>query len=135
MVERRFPRSFESLEAMYGFIREVLAHHGLDPESAYDLDLIAEELFTNMVKYGRGGKADIAMALGWNPPTFTMKLTDFDVDRFDPTSAPDVDTSVPLQDRHAGGLGIHLVRRMADDIQYRHENRDSTITITKRLGV
>lgn len=134
MLERRFPRSFDSLEAIYGFIREFLALHGLDPESAFDLDLIAEELFTNMVKYARGGKADIAMALDWAPPTFIMKLTDFDVDRFDPTSAPDVDTSLPLHERHAGGLGIHLVRRIADAIEYQHENRDSTITITKRLG-
>lgn len=135
MPERRFRRSFESLEAIYAFIREVLAVHGIDPEAAYDLDLIAEELFTNMVKYGRGGRDDIAIALEWAPPAFTIQLTDFDVDRFDPTSAPEVDLSRPIQERRAGGLGIHLVRQIADHIEYRHENGDSKIVITKRLGV
>ena len=134
MLERRFRRSFESLEAIYAFIREVLAAHRIDPEAAFDLDLIAEELFTNMVKYGRGGRADVAIGLEWDPPVFTLRLTDFEVDRFDPTSAPELDTTRPIQERRAGGLGIHLVRQIADHIEYRHENGDSTIVITKRLG-
>jgi serine/threonine-protein kinase RsbW len=133
MVERRFPRALASLDGGARFIREFLAGHGVGPEAAFDVDLIAEELFTNMVKYGRGGEPEISIALDWSPPTLTFCIRDFGADRFDPTQAPEVDTSRPIQERRAGGLGIHLVRRMADRLQYAYEDHGNTIRVTKRL--
>jgi anti-sigma regulatory factor (Ser/Thr protein kinase) len=134
MVARRFPREYASLEAIYGFLREFLALHGLDAEVAYDLDLVAEELFTNMVKYGRGGGSEIELALDWNAPELLLRLSDFGVERFDPTSAPEVDVNRPIEQRRAGGLGIHLIRQIADRFEYAHEAGNSIVTITKRLS-
>ncbi len=134
MVERCFPRKFEALDAIYGFIREFLAERGIDSGAAYDLDVIAEELFTNMVKYGRGATRDIAIALDWDASTLTIRLRDFDVEPFDPTQAPSVDTTRPISERRAGGLGLHLVRQIADRIDYTYEGRNSTITVAKRLA-
>jgi len=131
MVARTFPRSFGALEAIYAFIREFVAGCGIDPEIAYDLDVIAEELFTNMVKYGRGGRREIEIALEWNVPILAIRLRDFDVERFDPMQTPPVDPSRPIAERRAGGLGIHLVRQIADRIHYDYQGRDSTITVTK----
>ena len=133
MVARTFPRSFGALEAIYAFIREFVAGSGIDPELAYDLDVIAEELFTNMVKYGRGARREIEIALDWRAPTLAIRLRDFDVERFDPTETPPVDTSRPIDERRAGGLGIHLVRQIADRIHYDYQGRDSTITVTKTV--
>ena len=134
MVERRFPRDVASLEGIYGFIREFLAERGIGPDAAYDVDLIAEELFTNMVKYGRGGEPEISIALDWDAPTLTFCVRDFGAERFDPTQAPEVDTSRPIAQRRAGGLGIHLVRRMADRLTYGYD-RGNVIRVTKRLDV
>lgn len=132
MVERRFPRETASLKAIYAFLRAFLAEHGLDEQHAWDLDVVAEELFTNMVKYGAGGDS-IALALEWAAPTLTLRLRDFDAEPFDPNLAPEVDTSKPILERRAGGLGIHLVRKIADRLDYRREARTNTITVTKRL--
>jgi anti-sigma regulatory factor (Ser/Thr protein kinase) len=133
MVARTFPRSNGALEAIYAFIREFVQRSGLDPEIAYDLDVIAEELFTNMVKYGRGTRREIEIALEWRAPTLAIRLRDFDVERWDPTESPPVDTSRPIAERRAGGLGIHLVRQIADRILYNYDDRgrESTITVTK----
>lgn len=44
---------------------------------------------------------------------------------FDPTAAPRPDTSLPLEERALGGLGIHLIRELMDDVRYeRHEERN-----------
>src|SRR2546428_7709615 len=134
MVARTFPRSFGALEAIYAFIREFVAGCGIDPELAYDLDVIAEELFTNMVKYGRGARREIEIALDWAAPTLAIRLRDFDVERFDPTATPPVDTSRPITERRAGGLGIHLVRQIADRIHYDYQGRESTVTVTKLVA-
>jgi serine/threonine-protein kinase RsbW len=134
MVARTFPRSFGALEAIYAFIREFLTGCHIDPDVAYDLDVIAEELFTNMVKYGRGSRREIEIALDWTSPYVAIRLRDFDVEPFDPTLSPPVDTSVPITSRRAGGLGIHLVRQIADRIHYDYEGRNSTVTVTKRVS-
>ena len=133
MLERRFRRDFTSLDAIFAFVREFLEANGLVERHAHSLELIAEELFTNLVKYNRDGTEDIAIGLSWQPPEVVLTLRDFGVEGWDLTRAAPVDTEAPLERRRPGGLGLHLVRQIADRIDYAYENRNSTITVTKRL--
>ena len=133
MVERRFPRTSASLEDIYAYVRDFLASQGIQQEAAFDVDLIVEELFTNMVKYGVGGQPEIKIGLDWKAPNLTLQLEDFGAPPFDPAQAPAVDVSRPIAERRAGGLGLHLVRRMADRLEYAYEEGRSRITVTKRV--
>jgi serine/threonine-protein kinase RsbW len=72
--------------------------------------------------------------MGCTADVLTVRLTDFDVDPFDVTRAPQVDIDKPLQERQIGGLGLHLVRKMADTLRYEFADRRSTITFTMALG-
>jgi anti-sigma regulatory factor (Ser/Thr protein kinase) len=132
-VQRYFPRSFDSLDGIFRFVGDFLAARSLDKELNAPVCFIVEELFTNLVKYNADGKHDIALSLGHTPEMLTVRLTDFDVDAFDVTRVPAVDTSRPLNERQPGGLGLHLVRQMADTLQYEYAERRSTITFTKAL--
>ena len=60
-------------------------------------------------------------------------MTDYDVDPFDVTEAPDADIRLPIDERKPGGLGLHLVRRLLDSIAYEYtkETRQSRITFRK----
>ncbi len=62
-----------------------------------------------------------------------MTLTDYDVEPFDVTKAPDVDVTLPIEQRRPGGLGLHLIRRLLDSIEYEYskEQRQSRITFRK----
>lgn len=133
MAARRFPRSTTALTAVFGFVAEFLTREGIARERAFDLDLILEELFTNMVKYSREGKEEIEISLARDAEGLRLTLRDFNVDRFDVTATPDVDTTRPISERKAGGLGLHLVRRIADRFEYDYRDRVSTITVWKRL--
>ena len=133
MIERRFPRDLTSLESIYAFVRAFLTQHGIDERHAWELDVVAEELFTNLIKYSPS-RETIGVGLAWAPPTLTLQLRDFDAEDFDPNRAPEVDPETPLLQRRAGGLGIHLVRRIADRIDYHRDDRTNTITVTKRLS-
>lgn len=130
--ERRFPRSFDSLDAIFGFIGEFLRAERLDGQHAFELDLIAEELFTNMVKYG-GGAEPIAMSLSREGDTVILVLRDFDGTPYDVTRPRTLPADAPLSERRAGGMGLHLVQRMADGLDYRHDGRTGTITVRKRI--
>lgn len=133
-VQRYFRRSFDSLEAVFGFIEDFFRAKALDPGTREPVNFIVEELFTNMVKYNPGNQHDIAISLGCTPLALTVRLTDFDVEPFDVTRAPAVDIDKPLAERQIGGLGLHLVRKMADTLRYEFADRRSTITFTMALG-
>jgi sigma-B regulation protein RsbU (phosphoserine phosphatase) len=133
-VQRYFKRSFDSLDSVFRFIEDFLRAKSIDPGLREPVDFIVEELFTNMVKYNPDNAHDIALALGCSPDRLTVRLIDFDVDPFDVTRAPAVDIDKPLQDRQIGGLGLHIVRQMADTLRYEFADRRSTITFTMSLG-
>ena len=61
-------------------------------------------------------------------------LTDYDVERFDPTIAREVDVEAPLSERTAGGLGLYLVLKMADSIHYAYHDRISRITFRNSVA-
>jgi anti-sigma regulatory factor (Ser/Thr protein kinase) len=63
-----------------------------------------------------------------------VSLTDFDVERFDPTVAGDLDIDAPLSERTPGGLGLYLVLKMADSIHYEYQDRKSKLTFTNRVA-
>ena len=48
-----------------------------------------------------------------------------------PTSVPDPDLTLPLEQRTPGGLGIHLMRNVMDRLQYRHEAGHNTLRLEK----
>ena len=53
---------------------------------------------------------------------------------FDVTTVAPADTTSALKEREPGGLGLHLIRKMVDTLDYRYENGCSTIKFTKLLG-
>jgi anti-sigma regulatory factor (Ser/Thr protein kinase) len=133
-VQQYFRRTFDSLEGVFAFVEAFLAARSLDPDLRAPVCFMVEELFTNLVKYNAASPHDIAISLGHTPRQLTVQLMDFDVEPFDVTRAPTVDTNKPLQQREPGGLGLHLVRQMADTLRYDYAERCSTITFTKALG-
>jgi serine/threonine-protein kinase RsbW len=130
---RSFARSFDSLEAIFAFTSEFFARHGLDRDLLPTVDLVLEELFTNMVKYSPGGAPAIRIEMAPALAGVEVTLTDYDVDRFDVTLAPDADINLPLEERKPGRLGLHLVRRLVDSLQYEYstERRESRTTFRK----
>ena len=114
MVMRRFPRTVGSLEEICSFVQEFFAERAIDPEHAYNAELVIEELFTNMVKYG-GGNDDIAIGLDADDARLTIELRDFGVERWDVTQSKPVDIERAHRARRPGGSGLHLVSTIAED--------------------
>jgi phosphoserine phosphatase len=132
-VQRYFTRSLDSLDPIFRFVGDFISARSLEAELHMPVCFIIEELFTNFLKYNAESTQDISLSLGHTPEQLTVRITAFDVEPFDVTGAPAVDTTKPLAERQAGGLGLHLVQQMADTLQYEYSERRSTITFTKAL--
>ena len=129
MVRRRFDRRLESLAETVEFAAAALADCDIDSEQRLAIDFAIEELFTNMLKYSRGGVNPVEIAFECGAASVEVNLIDTDVEPFDVTAAPDADVTLPLQQRRPGGLGLHLTRRLVDDLSYEYlaERRESRI--------
>ena len=135
MVERRFARRVDALGSIFEFVRDFFRSNGLPGEQTFEIDLILEELFTNMIRHAVGGHEAIAIAMGWDGTDLTLVLHDFDVEPFDVTAPPKTDLNLPLHERRPGGLGLHLVQQLSDGLRYDYADRTSKITVTKRLEI
>ena len=103
------------------------------PDIEFQVDLVLEELVLNVVNYGsRGGEGEINIELVSDPEAVIIQIID-DGRPFDPlTDAPAPDTESGIEDRAVGGLGIHLVRTMMDDVTYRREENKNYMRLVKR---
>jgi anti-sigma regulatory factor (Ser/Thr protein kinase) len=132
-MERSFPRRIGAVREIRGFVEVFLAAERIPTVNSFNLNLVIEELFTNLVKYNTDGPREIAVRLDHQGDRVRISLTDFDVKPFDPTRAPQVDTGRPLAERRPGGLGIHFVREVAERISYDYEHGNSRTTVVLRL--
>ena len=103
---------------------------GLSPRKAYQLDLVYEELMTNVVKYSYSDDAphQIQVLLDDNGQDLTFTVIHDGTD-FDPWAQADPDLDVPLEDRQTGGIGIMLCRKFSRSTDYRRQNGQSIITV------
>jgi len=134
-TDRMFRRSFDSIAGLADFTREVFKRNYLDLRILPTVDLAVEELFTNMVKYAKGSDAAIRVSLTEIPSGVEVSLTDFGVERFDPTRAPEVDVEAPIEQRKPGGLGLHLINKMVDSVEYHYDEatRQARVTFRKTM--
>jgi anti-sigma regulatory factor (Ser/Thr protein kinase) len=132
MEEREFPRDIGALDGLFGFVRAFLRSRGLPEDAGWNVDLVLEELFTNIVKYGRPSSAPVRVGFDWQQPLLTLRVTDTDSDFFDPTVEPGADTTRPIEERTPGKLGLHFVRQVAERFEYVYEGRTSRITVSLR---
>ena len=132
-ARREFPRSLAAVSDLLDWSERFFEAARIPTDHRFGVQLGLEELFTNLVKYGAGSHP-IEIELDRRDSVLLASLTDQDVEPFDPTAAPDADTTLPLDSRKPGGLGLHLVRRVVDRVDYTYENRCSRTTLVKRLG-
>lgn len=132
-MEKEFKREMQSLEKIFQFIREFASANYLDESISFPISLVAEELFTNMLKYNPEGKHNVTINLNKDNDKVAIVLIDHSIHAFDITKTEYVDVDQPLHKRKIGGIGIHLVKNMVDEIDYQFIDGMSKITLIKYL--
>ena len=64
--------------------------------------------------------------------TITFRMADKGV-VFDPLKQPDPDTTLPIQKRKIGGLGVYITKKTMDLVTYAHENGENILTMVKKI--
>jgi serine/threonine-protein kinase RsbW len=131
----RFRREIEALDEVFRFLEDFCTAAEVGEHARFTVNLVVEELFTNMVRHNAGAQGEIDVAIERVGDALRLELVDTDVERFDPTKVPSPDVGAPIGERRPGGLGLHLVQTMVDDVSYAYEpqTRRMRVSVTKRL--
>ena len=127
--------TLQNLEKVNAFVEECLKEKDCSPKAKMQLELVIEEIFTNISNYAYGdgvGSVVIEGNLDVDTAKFMLKFKDRGIP-YNPLEQPDPDIGLGLEDRPIGGLGIFLVKKNVDDISYANEDGQNILTITKSL--
>lgn len=124
----------QQIPQLAGFIETIADEIHLDQSLAMSLNLALEEAVSNVIMYaypeGSDGLVDIEAIIRHDRLDFI--ITDSGKP-FDPTQAPEVDTTLGVEERAIGGLGIYLVRNIMDDVRYERAEAKNILSMTKRI--
>jgi len=100
-------------------------------KALFRLNLALDELLTNTISYGYpdAREARIDVRLRHTGDKLEVRLADDGVP-FDPLTLPDPDTTADIDQRAIGGLGVHLVRTLMDEVTYERESHHNVVTLT-----
>ncbi|MFZ2654173.1 MAG: SpoIIE family protein phosphatase [Victivallales bacterium] len=125
----------EELGCMPKWIDEQAAAFSFPPALVMNLNLVLEEWLVNVISYAYADKSEHIIELRLWRENDKMRIEIEDDGRpFDPTAQADVDTTMPLEHRKIGGLGIHFIRKTMDSFTYRRSNDRNIATLVKTIS-
>lgn len=135
-AEYRLRGVLADLDTMHAAISDFSRRHGVPDEVSAPLRLALDELITNVVEHGLArvplDHRSLVLRLEANEVCVQACIEDNGMP-FDPTAAARVEPAGAVDDRPIGGLGLHLVRRSIDRMDYRRDGERNLLTIAKRV--
>ncbi len=122
------------LERISAAVEDIGQRENWPAQFIFRVNLVLEELGLNIMSYGYGeeGLHEFEITLTSEADVLRIEVTD-DGRPFDPLNeAPEPDLDASVDDRQVGGLGIHLVRTMVDEMSYRREQDKNHLTLVAR---
>lgn len=126
--------NIENLDSIFLKVEELLEDNRFSTRSKLQLELIIEELFVNICNYAYedGGEIKIQYGLFECPLRIVMKFIDDGVE-FNPLDMEKPDLTLDADERDIGGLGLTIVRKNVDRIDYEYKNNQNVLKIEKIL--
>ena len=108
--------------------------HGIPVDVGRRISILFDDLLSNVISYAFPDDASHEIEIGAELATnrLTVTISDDGIP-FNPLGAGTPDTSLSLDKRAMGGLGIHLIRHLVDDMSYQRRNERNVLTLVKHI--
>jgi anti-sigma regulatory factor (Ser/Thr protein kinase) len=127
-----------AVHELQSFVARFAAEHRLAANEKARILIVIEELFTNLSRYGypsQSGPEGVAeVTLELEGSQLTIEFSD-DGQAFDPSANAPLDLDQPVKTRPIGGLGLHIVRGLADEAHYSRRDGRNVIRLSRRVSL
>lgn len=128
------PNDVQEIPQLAAFVEEFCESCGIDMSTTMSLNLALEEAVVNVMDYAypAGSNGDVFVDAKHEDGLLTFVIRDNGIP-FDPTKTGEVDTTLSVEERPIGGLGIHLVRTIMDAVDYSRTDGQNVLTLRKKI--
>ena len=132
------PGTHEGVREALDALAALVTASGLSKAVTWPVEVSLDEVLANVVDHGLVGRGEarveVEMRLdtATEPPACELVVSD-DGPAFDPLAVAEPDTAVGVEDRPIGGLGIALVRRLMDEVEYERRGERNRLRLRRRL--
>ncbi len=131
----RLPARRETFITLKEWLTEIAQEMHFADKVRKHLLIVADEIFTNIASYGypsTEGEATVAVAFDPDIAELTLTFSDAGVP-FNPLETKEPDVTAPLAERTIGGLGMFMVKKLMDEVAYRHKDGKNILVLKKRV--
>ncbi|HEU5101687.1 MAG TPA: anti-sigma factor antagonist [Roseiflexaceae bacterium] len=122
------PATLDSLATISAFITDATARAGMDDHAAWQVQLAVDEASTNIIQHGYDEAAPGEIQLAWQVEGDALIVSLRDRGRsFNPEDVPAPDISSPLEERQSGGLGLYLMGRLMDSVEFEFDEANGNL--------
>lgn len=133
-MKKTFKAKKEELDTVLSFVNKASAEY-LNPKFMPKIDLVVEEIFINIVKYAYSDEVgDVDIEVKAIDDKVVISFEDTGV-AFNPLEIEEADVTLPIEEREIGGLGIYMVRKIMDNVEYMHKENKNVLVIEKNIDV
>ncbi len=136
MAEIVVKAEVDNLDEVFDFIHQQLEEVDCPPKAMMQIDLAVDEIFANISNYAYNpevGDAKIICNVENDPLRVEIEFEDKGIP-YDPLAKADPDITLSAEERQIGGLGVYLVKKNMDSVDYRYEDGKNILTIKKEIG-
>ena len=132
--ELKLKNQISELERVNQFVEEIGDELGLDMELQMNLNLVMEEMVSNVIFYAypQGTEAEIELVAESDGKEVTFVLSDSGKE-FDPTMKESVNTDINPAERDIGGMGIFIVKNIMNKVSYQRLKGKNLLTMKKEI--
>lgn len=130
MQKLKLPPSLEAMERVTSFVEQSAEDAGLPMKLIAQLNIAVDEIFSNIARYSGATDATVGekVSNGW----VTLRFADNGLP-YDPTANVAPDTTLSADDREIGGLGLFMVKKFMDIVEYEYHDGLNILTLKKRI--
>lgn len=130
--KKEFKADREELSNVQNFVKEELTKKDCNPKLIDQLILAIEEIFVNIADYAYKEKnGTCSLTIEYDGKSMISFIFEDSGIPFNPLERETPDISLPVQERKVGGLGIHIMRTIMDDVKYEYSNNKNILTMMK----
>ena len=136
VLEIKFTNDLGDIARVNQVFEEFATKEGLPDRVRRSIKLVFDELLNNIITYAFSDDDDdvhdLEVRVESTSTAISVSISD-DGHPFDPLALEAPDVSLPIDERKIGGLGIHLVRQMMDEVSYVRRDERNVVVLTKKL--
>ena len=124
----------DQLDNLHERVKYFCEVHCLENKTLFETNLVLEEIFANIVSYGHEDKDkhQVRFSLKCTKECLEIQIEDDGIP-FNLLEAKPVELDKELEEKSAGGLGIHLVLKLMDEVNYKRKGTTNVVTLQKYI--